>query len=84
MSISIKDVKKGTRVMLRNGWEAKVEDNTVNSQTRTCTVYGAFTEMGSVYTTDIVEAKMVDGSWHVVAHTPTQLKAAQTRTGFGF
>jgi nitrogen fixation protein len=26
MSISIKDVKKGTRVMLRNGWEAKVED----------------------------------------------------------
>ena len=43
MSISIKDVKKGTRVMLRNGWEAKVEDNTVNSQTRTCTVYGDFT-----------------------------------------
>ena len=84
MSISIKDVKKGTRVMLRNGWEAKVEDNTVNSQTRTCTVYGAFTEMGSVYTTDIVEAKMADVSWHVVTHTPTQLKAAQTRKGFGF
>jgi hypothetical protein len=84
MSISIKDVKKGTRVMLRNGWEAKVEDNTVNSQTRTCTVYGDFTEMGSVYTTDIVEAKMIGDAWHVVVHTPTQLKAAQTRKGFGF
>ena len=84
MSVSIKDVKKGTRVFLRNGWEAKVEDNTVNSQTRTCTVYGDFTEMGSVYTTDIVEAMMPDGQWTTVVHTPAQLKAAQARKGWGF
>ncbi len=84
MSISIKDVKKGTRVTLRNGWEAKVEDNTVTSHTRLCTVYGDYTEMGSVYTTDIVEAQMADGSWQVVQHTPTQLQAAQKRKGWGF
>jgi hypothetical protein len=84
MSISIKDVKKGTYVFLRNGWKAKVEDNTVNQHTRVCTVYGDYTEMGSVYTTDIVEAQMNDGSWQVVTHTPAQLKAAQARKGWGF
>ena len=84
MSISIKNVKKGTQVVLRNGWKAKVEDNTVNSQTRICTVYGDYTEMGSVYSTDIVEAQMNDGSWHIVEHTPAQLKAAQARKGWGF
>jgi hypothetical protein len=47
-------------------------------------VYGDYTEMGSVYTTDIVEAQMNDGSWQVVTHTPAQLKAAQTRTGWGY
>lgn len=84
MSVSIKDVKKGTKVILKNGWQAKVEDNTVNQHTRLCTVYGDYTEMGSVYTTDIVEAQMGDGSWHIVVHTPAQLKAAQARKGWGF
>jgi len=84
MSISIKNVKKGTQVVLRNGWKAKVEDNTVNSQTRICTVYGDYTEMGSVYSTDIVEAQMNDGSWHVVEHTPAQLKARSARAAWGF
>lgn len=84
MSVSIKNVKKGTKVILRNGWLAKVEDNTVNQQTRLCTVYGDYTEMGSVYSTDIVEAQMNDGSWHVVEHTPAQLKSAQMRKGWGF
>ena len=79
MSVSIKNVKKGTKVVLRNGWEAKVEDNTVNQHTRVCTVYGDFQEMGSVYSTDIVKAQMADGSWHIVAHTPAQLKAAKNR-----
>ena len=84
MSVSIKDVKKGTKVILKNGWQAKVEDNTVNQHTRLCTVYGDYTEMGSVYTTDIVEAQMGDGSWHIVVHTPAQLKATQARKGWGF
>ena len=84
MSVSIKNVKKGTKVILRNGWKAKVEDNTVNQHTRVCTVYGDYTEMGSVYTTDIVEAEMPDGTWHVVEHTPAQLKAAKNRSAWGF
>ena len=84
MAISIKNVKKGTQVVLRNGWKAKVEDNTVNQHTRLCTVYGDYTEMGSVYTTDIVEAQMAYGSWHIVAHTPAQLKASKARAGWGF
>jgi hypothetical protein len=84
MSVSIKDVKKGTLVVLRNGWEAEVADNMVNSQTRMCTVYGDYTEMGSVYSTDIHSARMADGSWHVVEHTPSQLKARAARKGWGF
>jgi hypothetical protein len=83
MSVSIKDVKKGTKVILRNGWKATIEDNKTNSQTRVATVYGDYTEMGSVYSTDIVEA-MFDGLWFVVQHTPAQLKAAAARKGWGF
>ena len=84
MAISIKNVKKGTKVILRNGWKAKVEDNTVNQHTRVCTVYGDYTEMGSVYTTDIVEAQMSDGSWQIVEHTPAQLKVSKARAGWGY
>lgn len=84
MAISMKYVKKGTQVILRNGWKAKVEDNTVNQHTRVCTVYGDYTEMGSVYSTDIFQAMAADGSWHIVEHTPAQLKAAQARQGWGF
>lgn len=83
MTVSIKDVKKGTRVRLRNGWEADVADNKVTSATRVCTVYGIYTEMGSVYTTDIVQAR-VNGQWETVEHTATQLKQAAARKAFGF
>lgn len=83
MAISIKDVRKGTQVVLRNGWKATVEDNTVNQHTRVCTVYGFETEMGSVYSTDIVEAQMADGSWHTVQHTPAQLKSRAARKAWG-
>jgi hypothetical protein len=84
MSVSIKDVKKGTRVVLRNGWEAEVADNRVNGHTRFCTVYGPHTEMGSVYTTDIHSALMADGQWYVVEHSPSKLKTAKDRAGWGF
>jgi hypothetical protein len=83
MSVSIKDVRKGTMVILRNGWEARIEDNG-RGHTRLATVFGVYTEMGSVYTTDIVTAQMPDGSYQVVEHTPAQLKARQTRSYAGF
>jgi hypothetical protein len=84
MSVSIKDVKKGTRVALRNGWEAEVLDNLTNRQTRMCKVFGEYTEMGSVYTSDIVSAQMPDGVWHVVVHSTKTLELANARKSWGF
>jgi hypothetical protein len=81
--VSIKDVRKGSWVQLRNGWEACVEDNTVNQHTRVCTVYGFETECGSVYSTDIVKVRTPDGSWEHVVHTPAQVKAHNARKGWG-
>jgi len=45
-------LKKGTRVVLRNGWEAVLEDNKRGS-IRMATVFGTYTEMGSIYAHDI-------------------------------
>lgn len=41
-------LKKGTRVVLRNGWQAVLEDNKRGS-IRMATVEGFYTEMGSIY-----------------------------------
>lgn len=46
-------LKKGDEVVLRNGWKARIEDNK-KGDTRLCTVYGFVTEMGSVYSHDIM------------------------------
>lgn len=83
MSVSIKDVKKGAMVRLANGWQAQVEDNKVNSQTRLCTVYGYETEMGSVYSSDIVSV-LVGTGWESVELTESQKKAKATRSAWGF
>jgi hypothetical protein len=79
----MKDVRKGTLVVLRNGWEAIVEDNLTNRATRMCKVYGTYTEMGSCYSSDIHSA-LINGQWELVRHTPAQLKAAENRKLFGF
>lgn len=84
MSVTVKDVRKGTRVVLRNGWEAEVLDNLTNRQTRMCRVFGDYTEMGSVYSSDIHSAQMPDGVWHVVTHDTKTLKLAQARQSWGF
>lgn len=84
MAVSTKEVRKGTLVCLRNGWEAEVLDNATNRQTRLCKVFGTYTETGSVYSTDIVSARMPDGIWYVVEHTPAQLKAHAARKALGF
>jgi len=47
------DLKKGDYVRLRNGWDARIEDNK-KGLIRLCTVFGLETEMGSVYSHDIV------------------------------
>lgn len=70
--VKTNDLKKGTRVFLRNGWEADIADN-AKGDTRICTVYGFCTEMGSVYSHDIMGA-IVDGQRVLVEHTEKQLK----------
>lgn len=47
------DLKKGTRVLLRSGFEAVLADNK-KGNIRVAEVYGDFTETGSVYAHDIV------------------------------
>lgn len=49
-------LKKGTRIVLRNGWEAVLEDNKRGS-IRMATVEGFYTEMGSIYAHDIAGYK---------------------------
>jgi hypothetical protein len=49
-------LKKGTRVVLRNGWEAVLEDNK-RGAIRMATVEGFYTEMGSIYAHDIAGYK---------------------------
>lgn len=77
------DLKKGTRIKLRNGWDAKLEDN-AKGNTRLATVFGNYTEMGSVYGYDIMSA-YVNGEWHTVQHTDKQNKCRKNNiTLFGF
>lgn len=83
MSVSMLDVKKGARVRLKNGWEADVMDNCTRMQTRVCNVYGFCTEIGSVYSSDIAQVK-VNGKWEKVDLTASQIKAAATRSAWGF
>ena len=76
------DIKKGTRVKLRNGWEADMADN-MRGNTRVCKVYGDFTETGSVYSHDIMKVK-VDGEWVEVEHTKKQLECRKINQQYGF
>lgn len=48
-----RDLKKGTRIFQRNGWEATLLDN-ARGTTRLAKVYGDMTESGSIYSYDIV------------------------------
>jgi len=74
------DLKKGDMVILRSGWKARIEDNKKGS-IRLCTVYGTFTEMGSVYAFDI-KAKIENGSITPISHTAKQLKLKDTVDSF--
>lgn len=66
------DIKKGMRVVLRNGWEATIEDNK-RGNIRMATVEGFYTEMGSIYAHDIAGV-LIDNQWQRPEYTPDQLK----------
>lgn len=77
------ELKKGDMVMQHNGWRAKIEDN-MKGNTRLCTVYGDFTEMGSIYSHDILYKENEDGSRTMIDYTPAQLKVKQRVASLGF
>jgi preprotein translocase subunit YajC len=80
--VKTNDLKKGDRVLLNNGWYATIQDNR-KGDTRMATVEGYYTETGSVYAHDIVEANIAD-SWIRVSHTPKQEQMRERVKNFGF
>jgi hypothetical protein len=66
------DIKKGARIKLACGWYATMYDN-AKGNTRMANVEGFYTEIGSVYSHDIVGV-LVNDKWEKVDHTPAQLK----------
>lgn len=70
------EIKKGTRIRLRNGWEAEMADN-LKGNTRMAKVFGYYTEIGSVYAHDIVLVQVASDTWEKVSHTPAQVKLAR-------
>ena len=66
------DLKKDDLVQLANGWMARIADNRKGA-TRMCTVYGFHTEMGSVYSHDIIQlVDEVAGTRTWITHTEKQ------------
>ena len=83
MPIITNELKKGDMVRLRNGFKARVEDNK-RGNIRLCTVFGDFTEIGSVYSHNIM-VKLNDGGYDVpVLHTPKQLECKALCSSMGF
>lgn len=67
-----KDIKKGMRMVLDNGWYATMKDNG-RGTTRMAEVEGFYTETGSIYTYDIVAVQTPTG-WEAVVHSDKELK----------
>ena len=82
MAVKTNDIKKGTRIKLANGWYATMADN-MRGNTRMAEVEGFFTEIGSVYSHDIVLAQ-IDGKWETVEHTKSQKELRKRVQAFGF
>ena len=67
------DLKKGAVVRLRNGWKATIKDNRLGA-VRMAEVYGDFTEIGSVYSHDIISYLDPGSGWVRVEYTKAQDK----------
>ena len=76
------DIKKGARIKLDNGFFGTMFDN-ARGNTRMVEVEGLYTEIGSVYSHEIVAVKVSD-VWQVVEHTPAQLKLKTQLTAMGW
>ena len=83
--IETKDILRGTRLMLRNGWEAETLEKTLGRGiTPMCKVFGFMTECGSVYLHDIRGVLDDRGNIHPIKLSPAQAKrcALVKRAGF--
>lgn len=76
------DLKKGTRIQLRNGWFATIIDN-AKGNTRLADVEGFCREMGSIYSHDIACA-IIDGKAVAIEYTPAQVKLRKQTAAFGW
>jgi hypothetical protein len=81
----INDIKKGTRVKLRNGWFGTMADN-AKGNIRMVDVEGFEREIGSVYSHDIqyVLTDAEAARWEDVELSPAQLKKANAIRQMGF
>jgi hypothetical protein len=76
------DIKKGMRVRMRNGWYGTMMDNQ-RGTTRMVEVEGYYTEIGSVYSHDIVMALPVKGGiWEIIDHTTKELQVQEMDSKF--
>lgn len=70
------EIKKGMRILLSNGWYGTMMDN-LRGTTRLAEVEGYYTEVGSVYSYDIVAVE-VNGQFQKVDYTEKELKLKKT------
>ena len=68
--INSNDLKKGTQIVLKNGWGAIIMDN-MKGNTRLAEVDGYVKEIGSIYAHDI-DSAFVDGKWQPVIRETSQ------------
>lgn len=76
------DLKKGDRVDLRNGYCAIIEDNK-KGNIRLAKIFGAYTEIGSVYAWDIISC-FAGNSISSIELTDSQIKAQKLTKSLGF
>jgi hypothetical protein len=76
------DLKKGDRIRLRNGWYATIKDN-MKGNTRLAEVEGFMTEIGSVYSHDIVTYYPGSDEVIQIEHTPAQIKLRRRVASLG-
>lgn len=68
------EIKSGMKIQLNNGWFAIMRDNK-KGNIRMAEVHGIYSEIGSVYSHDIVSVlNPIDNKWYTVEHTPAQIK----------
>jgi hypothetical protein len=83
-----KDIKKGTKVQLRNGFTAKTMGS-ARGATCVCEVFGAeqgfFNECGSCYSHDIVGYWDENSNYHTdLEYSPGQLKCKKMSRSMGW